>query len=121
MGLTKQRSLRTSTFEVRFLSNGRDFYLRTALYKDMASAADVAFPVRVNGKLAEEFGVSRLSVSVQDPATINDILEALGTEYPESVGTMCEAIPFVSGHHKNTTEKLVPGQEITLLMPAAGG
>ena len=33
------------------------------------------FPIRVNGKLAEEIGTSRLSVEVEVPATIQDILD----------------------------------------------
>ncbi len=87
----------------------------------MTRIDDVVFPVRVNGKLAEEFGVSRLDVRVKGPATINDLLNALESQYPDSAGTIVEAIPFVSGRHKNASEELMPGQEITLLMPAAGG
>jgi len=87
----------------------------------VASIGEGSFPIRVNGRLAEEFGVSRLSLTVRTPATILDVLDALGTEYPESISTIGEAIPFVSGRHKNATEKLQSGQEITLLMPAAGG
>ena len=87
----------------------------------MAATTEGAFSVRVNGRLAEELGVSRLSVIVQTPATIHDVLDALGSKYPESIGTLGEAIPFVAGRHRDANEELQSGQEVTLLMPAAGG
>jgi len=37
-----------------------------------------AFAVRVNGKLAEEIGTSRVSIEVEEPATIQDIIDELG-------------------------------------------
>jgi len=49
------------------------------------------------------------------------VLDALGSKYPESIGTLGEAIPFVSGSHRGANEELQSGQEVTLLMPAAGG
>ncbi len=79
------------------------------------------FPVRVNGKLAEEIGTSRLSVEVEIPATIQDILEEISTRFPDSSVTILEAIPFASGSHRGSAEEVSAGQEVTLLMPAAGG
>ena len=79
------------------------------------------FPIRVNGKLAEEIGTSRLSVEVEVPATIQDILDEIGSSFPEYSTTILEAIPFASGNHRGTSEEVPSGQEITLLMPAAGG
>ena len=47
----------------------------------MAPADGVAFQVRVNGKLAEEIGSSRLSVRLHDgPILIGDILDAMKKE-----------------------------------------
>ena len=79
------------------------------------------FPVRVNGKLAEEIGTSRLSIEVDMPATIQDILDEIGSRFPGSSTTILEAIPFASGKHRGASEGVPLGQEITLLMPAAGG
>ena len=79
------------------------------------------FPILVNVKLAEEIGTSRLSVEVEVPATIQDILDEIGSRFPESSTTILEAIPFASGNHRGTSEEVPSGQEITLLMPAAGG
>lgn len=80
-----------------------------------------SFPVRVNGKLAEEIGTSRLSVEVFEPATIQDILDEISSRFPGSSGTILEAIPFYSGNHRGANEEVQSGREITLLMPAAGG
>jgi len=80
-----------------------------------------AYAVRVNGKLAEQLGTSRLSIEVSDPATIQDIIDEIKSRYPDSISTILEAIPFSAGTHKSAEEKVKPGQEITLLMPAAGG
>ena len=79
------------------------------------------FPIRVNGKLAEEIGTSRLRVEVEVPATIQHLLYEIGSIVPESSTTILEAIPFASGNHRGTSEEVPSGQEITLLMPAAGG
>ncbi|MEE2629375.1 MAG: MoaD/ThiS family protein [Candidatus Thermoplasmatota archaeon] len=87
----------------------------------MSQSGMGTFAVRVNGKLAEEIGASRISVEVGVPATIQDILDELSSSYPGSSGTLLEAIPFASGNHRGTAEEVQPGQEITLLMPAAGG
>jgi len=118
------RSRLTSTFEClisNYFGCRGTFNCDKPPVPSVASAVRSSFPVRVNGRLAEEFGVSRLSITVRTPATILDVLDALGTEYPESISTIGEAIPFVSGRHRNATEELQSGQEITLLMPAAGG
>ncbi len=87
----------------------------------MSQSGTGTFPVRVNGKLAEELGTSRLTVEVSVPATIQDILDEISSSHPESTGTILEAIPFASGNHRGAAEEIQPGQEITLLMPAAGG
>tara|TARA_B100000700_G_scaffold312072_1_gene395143 strand:+ start:19026 stop:19289 length:264 start_codon:yes stop_codon:yes gene_type:complete len=87
----------------------------------MTPPSKATFSVRVNGKLAEEIGTSRLSVEVTEPTTIQDILDEISSRYPGSSGTILEAIPFSSGNHRGANEEISPGQEITLLMPAAGG
>ncbi|RAH06888.1 MAG: hypothetical protein CMA00_001420 [Methanobacteriota archaeon] len=87
----------------------------------MSHSGTGTFPVRVNGKLAEKLGASRLSVEVIVPATIQDIVDEIRSRFPESATIISEAIPFASGNHKGSSEEVPPGQEITLLMPAAGG
>lgn len=80
-----------------------------------------SFAVRVNGKLAEEIGTSRVSIEVEEPATIQDIIDEVASRFPQSSKTILEAIPFVSGSHRGAGTEIRPNQEVTLLMPAAGG
>ncbi len=87
----------------------------------MSPSGKGTFAVRVNGKLAEELGASRISIEMDVPATIQDIIDEVGSRFPHSSETLLEAIPFVSGSHRGTTAEVQSGQEITLLMPAAGG
>jgi len=87
----------------------------------VSPAYNSVFSVRVNGKLAEQLGTSRLSIEVSEPATIQDIIDEIKSRYPDSISTILEAIPFSAGTHKSVEEIVKPGQEITLLMPAAGG
>jgi len=87
----------------------------------MSPRSMATFAVRVNGKLAEELGSSRISVEVGEPATIQDILDEVIARFPQSSNTILEAIPFVSGNHRGAESGIQTGQEVTLLMPAAGG
>tara|TARA_B100000959_G_scaffold72990_1_gene77528 strand:- start:1325 stop:1588 length:264 start_codon:yes stop_codon:yes gene_type:complete len=87
----------------------------------MSNTGTDRFFVRVNGKLAEELGTSRLSVAVGVPATIQDIIDEISSRFPTSSDTIMEAIPFAAGNHRGAAEEIQSGQEITLLMPAAGG
>ena len=87
----------------------------------MPQPSKAAFSIRVNGKLAEEIGASRLSIEVTEPATVQDILDEMSSRFPGSSRTLCEAIPFISGNHRGTGEEIRTDQEITLLIPAAGG
>ena len=82
----------------------------------MPSGDKSAYSVRVNGKLAEELGRSRLSVEEAEPATIQDINDEIKSRYPDSANTIVVAIPFVQGI--TTLMKISTGQEITSLMPA---
>ena len=64
------------------------------------------------------FGIGRV---VQAPATVQDVLNSLGEQYPNSAETLNIAIPFVAGRHLDKSAPIAQGQEIALLMPAAGG
>ena len=77
--------------------------------------------IRINGSLAKEIGTTRLRVSVTEPATVEDVVQTLITQYPASAETLQIAIPFVAGRHLDKTTTLKQGQQIALLMPAAGG
>ena len=77
--------------------------------------------VRINGSLAQEIGSTRLRLDIPAPSTIEDLMIALGEQYPNSAESLTLAIPFVGGHHREKSASIQHGQEVALLMPAAGG
>lgn len=77
--------------------------------------------IRINGLLAQEIGTTRLHVDVNPSTTIEALIQELKAKYPQSAETLQVAIPFVGGRHLDKTTTLKQGQQIALLMPAAGG
>lgn len=77
--------------------------------------------IRINGTLAQKLGTSRLNLQVETPATVQNVLVMLGEQYPNSAEIINIAIPFVAGRHLDKNATLKQGQQIALLMPAAGG
>lgn len=82
--------------------------------------------VRTNGALAEKIGTTRLRLFIEladetAAPTIADVITQLNDTYPHAAIAIKQAIPFVSGRHLDPTTTLKQGQEIALLMPAAGG
>ena len=78
--------------------------------------------IRTNGALAEKIGTTRLRLSVETAApTVADVITQLNDTYPHAATAIKQAIPFVSGRHLAPTTAIKQGQEIALLMPAAGG
>ena len=81
----------------------------------------MVIPIRINGTLAQEIGTTRLNVDVGMFATVDDVIKELVEKYPSSAETLQIAIPFAGGRHLDKTTELKQGQQIALLMPAAGG
>ena len=81
----------------------------------------MVIPIRINGALAQEIGTTRLNVDVETSATVEDVLKELIARYPASAETLQIAIPFAGGRHLDKTTMLKQGQQVALLMPAAGG
>lgn len=77
--------------------------------------------VRVNGSLAEALGASRLSVTLPEEPTLQDLVSELGARYPDCVELIERAVAVAGGKHLPSTAALVQGQEVALLMPIAGG
>jgi sulfur carrier protein ThiS len=73
----------------------------------------VAVRVRLNGPLAARLG-PRITVELDGPATIGDLLAALG---PEATGCAVH----VGGRHAAATEAIESGAEVAVLAPYAGG
>lgn len=77
--------------------------------------------VRLNAVLAQITGAPRLHVTVNDDATVADVLQALAATYP-GLGTRLErAVPVIGGVHVRRSDKVSAEQELAFLMPVAGG
>lgn len=77
--------------------------------------------VRLSSGLAEPIGIPRMSITVEDNATVADLKETICESYPELRPGFGVAIPIVSGRHVTFSEPLSKGQEIAFLLPVAGG
>lgn len=77
--------------------------------------------VRVNGALAQQIGSSRIQVALPEGATVADLLDALSRQHPTSSDLIRRAIPVIQGSHVSPEATLPAGQQISLLMPVAGG
>ncbi|MFO7632724.1 MAG: MoaD/ThiS family protein [Caldilinea sp.] len=77
--------------------------------------------VRLNAVLAQITGAARLQVTVNDDATVADVLRMLTETYPD-LGTRLErAVPVLGGNHAMLSDKVTAEQEVAFLMPVAGG
>ena len=77
--------------------------------------------VRLSAGLAHSTGNPRLSVNLAKEATIADLLDHLRLQYPELQPRLDIVIPMIAGRHASPAQGLKSGQEVALLLPAAGG
>ena len=77
--------------------------------------------VRLSAALAQANGQTRISLSLPEEATVNDALSIIAEQSPALRGKLQIVIPFVAGQQVNRTKQLQSGQELALLLPAAGG
>lgn len=77
--------------------------------------------VRLGAGLAPAVGNARLSVSLAENATVTDLLAHLRAEYPALTAKINAALPMISGRYAGLSDPLIEAQEVTLLLPAAGG
>lgn len=80
-----------------------------------------SIPVRVNGVLAQRLGTSRLHISLPEESTVADLLEALRRNYPAAEDAVEKCVVVVGGKHVSPTTSLIENEEVSLLMPVAGG
>lgn len=76
--------------------------------------------VRVGAGLDLGIGVTRLSVPLQEDATVADLLESLRTQYPNA-SRLDNAVVVSQGEHISGAARLSDGQELALLLPISGG
>lgn len=77
--------------------------------------------VRLSAGLSPASGNPRFTVTLADDATVDDLLNHLRDHRPELQSRLDVVIPMVSGRHASGSHKLQTGQEVALLLPAAGG
>jgi molybdopterin converting factor small subunit len=77
--------------------------------------------VRFSAALAQSAGTPRLQISLPEGATVGDLLDQLATAQPHLAGRIPYLVVAAGGRHVDRAEPLHEGQEIVLVMPAAGG
>ncbi len=77
--------------------------------------------VRLGAGLARLAGAPQLSVELLAGATVADLLSELERTHPTMAPGVERALLVVHGNHAARGDALADGQEIALLLPAAGG
>lgn len=77
--------------------------------------------VRLSGELARIGGVPRLAIELVDGATVADARAALADRLPDLGDALGSALPIIRGTHVAADHRLGHGDELALLLPAAGG
>jgi molybdopterin synthase catalytic subunit/molybdopterin synthase sulfur carrier subunit len=81
----------------------------------------VTVNVRLSGELARICGSARLALDMTDGATVDDVRAALRKRVPALAGALDATLPLVRGAHVPPDRQLGNGDELALLLPAAGG
>ena len=77
--------------------------------------------VRFSAALAQSAGTPRLQMALPEGATVGDLLDQLATAQPHLAARIPHLVVAVGGSHAGRDEPLRDGQEVVLVMPAAGG
>ncbi len=81
----------------------------------------ISVNVRFSAALAQATGTPRLRLILADGATVGNLLDQLAAEQPTLANRLSHLVVAVSGRHVGRDEPLHDGQEVVLVMPAAGG
>jgi molybdopterin converting factor small subunit len=77
--------------------------------------------VRLSSGLARYSGSPLLKMSLDEGATVADLLAHLRLQQPAMAGQLDSVVAVISGTHVPHSEPLSPGQEVALLIPISGG
>ena len=77
--------------------------------------------VRFGAGLAGAAGTARVAVDLGEGATVADLIERLADAHPSLRGGLAGALPVIAGAHAARERPLAGGEEVSLLLPAAGG
>lgn len=77
--------------------------------------------VRFSSALAQVAGAPRLRMVLAGDASVGLLLDELAASFPHLASRLPYLVVAVAGRHVGREEPLVEGQEVVLVMPAAGG
>jgi molybdopterin converting factor small subunit len=77
--------------------------------------------VRLGAGLSRFADAPVLSIDLAEGASVDDLLETLGTEQPALAPALRSALPVLAGTHVEREQRLSAGDEVALLIPVAGG
>lgn len=77
--------------------------------------------VRLSSGLSQLTGTPRLQITMPDDSTVADLLDHLQVEYPALNERLRSAVAVIAGRHASPTERLLPDEEVALLIPISGG
>jgi molybdopterin converting factor small subunit len=81
----------------------------------------VRVKVRLGSGLSRYAVAPTLSVELDDGASVDDLLAALGSQQPSLAPALPSALPVLAGTHVEREQRLHQGDEVALLIPVAGG
>ncbi|MET0816929.1 MAG: MoaD/ThiS family protein [Solirubrobacteraceae bacterium] len=77
--------------------------------------------VRLGAGLSRFAEAPQLSIDLADGASVDDLLDALGSRQPSLAPALTSVLPVVGGTQVEREQRLEPGDEVALLIPVAGG
>lgn len=77
--------------------------------------------VKIFSLLREKMGTDELAVSVNDNAIANDVIQHLGTTYPQLLEYLPYARLAVNCTYSTGEELIDENDEIAILLPSSGG
>ena len=81
----------------------------------------ITVTIRLSAALAQVTGSPRLRLALPGEPTVGALLDQLAAEQPALAPRLNHLIVAVAGRHVGREEPLAEGQEVVLVMPAAGG
>ena len=77
--------------------------------------------VRLGAGLSRFADAPMLSLDLDEGASVDDLLSALGADQPALEPALRSALPVLAGEHVEREQRLSAGDEVALLIPVAGG
>jgi molybdopterin converting factor small subunit len=77
--------------------------------------------VRFSAGLVQQIGQARLQVTLVEGATVADLRQHLAQRFDGAQQLLANTVPVLAGRHVTDSEPLQNGQEVSLLLPIAGG